>query len=306
MSLEEAAVQAHAKPRRELWDRSLRARRPAINDDGFDMPGFVGHYYMWPEEYTLLAKYVALTRGDYLEIGSMCGIIGISLARSHPKRNFVCVDNFSAGHATIGGNRDAFLENLSKHELRNVSLVEGDSLKVVPNLNQNFDVVFIDANHAYEHVLGDALNSWPLLAPGGFMAFHDYGCVEQTTQAVQDFLLQTGARLVEVVTCLAIACKPTQENSDRLSESQTEVEESQELRSQILAMRTTIEAQQQQIVTLEQENHSLDILRQAVENSAGWRLLNSWRYVRGRLAPPESLRRKLYDWAISPLRNHRR
>ncbi len=93
------------------------------------------------------------------------------------------------------------MQNLREHDLRNVFLVEGDSLKVVPKLSRTFDSVLIDGNHAYEHVLGDALNSWRLMAPGSFLAFHDYDCVEQTTRAVDDFLLQTGVRLVEVASC---------------------------------------------------------------------------------------------------------
>jgi hypothetical protein len=77
-----------------------------------------------------------------------------------------------------------------------VTLIEEDSRTAVPKLEHRFDITLIDANHAYEYVLADALNSWPLLATGGFMAFHDYGCVEETTRAVEDFLSQTGARLV--------------------------------------------------------------------------------------------------------------
>jgi hypothetical protein len=77
------------------------------------------------------------------------------------------------------------------------------------------------------------------------------------------------------------------------------------LRSQVLAMRTTIEIQQRQIIALTQEKQERDILWQTVENSAGWRVLNACRQVRGRLAPPGSLRRKVYDGIVSPLRGRR-
>ena len=63
--------------------------------DGFSMPGFHGRYFMWPEEYWLLSKYVDLTDGAYLEIGSMCGIIAMSFAERYPHRRFVCIDKFS-------------------------------------------------------------------------------------------------------------------------------------------------------------------------------------------------------------------
>ena len=130
---------SHAK-----WNRGRRLPRPAITE-GFVMPGFAGRYYMWPEEYWLLSKYVDLTRGDYLEIGSMCGIIAGGFAKKYPQRRFVCVDFFEAGHATIAGDKDIFLRNVREHNLTNVTLLEGDSAKVVPTLKQGFDIAFIDA-----------------------------------------------------------------------------------------------------------------------------------------------------------------
>jgi precorrin-6B methylase 2 len=135
------------------------------------MPGFAGRYYMWPEEYGLLAKYVDLTEGDYLEIGSMCGIIAMSFAEKHPSRSFVCVDNFSEGQDTIAGEKQVFLQNLREHNLQNVALVEGDSLEVVPKLNRTFDLAFVDGNHAYEYVLNDALNSYRLGQAGWLSRF---------------------------------------------------------------------------------------------------------------------------------------
>jgi FkbM family methyltransferase len=278
------------KARRELWDRNLRARRPAITDDGFDMPGFAGHYYMWPEEYSLLSKYVDLTHGDYLEIGSMCGIIAMSFATRYPQRSFYCIDAFCPGHATIGGNKQAFLENLRSHNLNNVNLIEEDSRTAVPKIGHRFEIALIDANHAYEYVLADALNAWPLLAPGGFMAFHDYGCVEETTSAVEDFLSQTGARLVEIASGLAVVCKPSQ-----LAAKEEQPDETTELRSQIAAL-------ERQCSTSNQEKNELEILLKAIQGSAGWRLLNSWRRVRDRILPPATFRRKVYDSAIGTLR----
>lgn len=281
-----AAARAQAqKGERELWDRSLRARRPAITDEGFDMPGFVGHYYMWPEEYGLLAKYVDLTQGDYLEIGTMCGIIAMSFAVRYPQRNFYCVDAFCPGHATIAGNKQAFLQNLRDHDLKNVTLIEEDSRTAVPKIAHRFDIVVIDANHAYEYVLADALNSWPLLAPGGVMVFHDYGCVEETTRAVEDFLSQTGARLVEAASCLAVVCGPAQRTSTGEGGA----------RDESAAFGEPTEALQQEFARLTHEKRELEVLWDGVQNSAGWRMLNKWRAMRDRLVPPGTFRRKVYD-----------
>jgi hypothetical protein len=246
---------------------------------------------MWPEEYSLLSKYVQLTRGDYLEIGSMCGIIAMSFAVRYPQRNFYCVDAFCPGHATIGGNKRAFLQNLHEHNLENVTLIEEDSRTAVPKIEHHFDIALIDANHAYEYVLADALNSWPLLAPGGFMAFHDYGCVEETTRAVEDFLSQTGARLVEAASGLAVVCKPLQSETKEVQR-----DEMTELREQIVEL-------ERQCASLNHEKSEREAILQAIQRSAGWRLLNSWRRFRDRVAPATSFRRKVYDSTIGTLRD---
>ena len=107
------------------------------------------------------------------------------------------------------------MKNLREHDLNNVTLIEGDSLKVVPALSQTFDIVFIDGNHAYEYVLADALNSWRLLAPDGFCVFHDYHCVEETTRAVGDFSARTGARLVEMASSLVVTRKSIKADDQR-------------------------------------------------------------------------------------------
>jgi hypothetical protein len=45
----------------------------------------------------------------------------------------------------------------------------------------------------------------------------------------------------------------------------------------------------------------LELAWVAVQNSAGWRMLNLWRKMRGRLAPDGSLRGRLYHSLIRPL-----
>jgi len=56
---------------------------------------------------------------------------------------------------------------------------------------------------------------------------------------------------------------------------------------------------------LSQEKRELETVWETVQGSAGWRLLNRWRRVREQLAPPESLRRRLYDSVIGTLRKRK-
>src|SRR5256885_11874330 len=100
------------------------------------------------------------------------------IAERYPHRQIVCVYKFSAGSATAAGEKEMFTKNLEEHGFTNVSLIEGDSLEVVPMLSESFDLILVDANHAYDYVLGDALNSWRLLSPGGLSAIPDFRYLE--------------------------------------------------------------------------------------------------------------------------------
>jgi precorrin-6B methylase 2 len=280
---------AMSTPNPPWWANGSRVRRPAITE-GFVMPTFAGKYWIWPEEYALLAKYVDLTQGKYLEIGSMCGIIAMSLAEKYPARQFTCVDAFVSGHGTIAGEKATFLQNLREHNLKNVELIEGDSLEVVPTLSGPFDVIFIDGNHSYEYVLGDALNCWGLLAPNGFIVFHDYGCVEETTQAVTRFLNDTGAQAVEKVSSVAVVCKSVEASA------------SDSRKDEIELLSRLLEVSEQERRKLIEEKSRLESVWQTVESSAGWRVLNSWRRAREKLCPLGSHRRKLYEALLSSLR----
>jgi precorrin-6B methylase 2 len=310
-----------------MSNSDLELRRLEITD-GFAMPGFKGRYFMWPEEYWLLSKYLDLTRGDYLEIGSMCGIIAMSFAEKYPHRQFVCVDKFCSGHGTIAGEKEIFLQNLHEHNLSNVTLFEGDSLAVVPTLAPSFEMIFIDANHAYDYVLGDAINSWRVLLPGGFVAFHDYEYVEETTRAVQDFLKQTGARFLESSSSLAVVQKQgspiraglynyqrnqksellTQKHEllaqkhellierDRLLQQNAALKQlTDKLQDDIDWLLTSTKTQEEVSARITAEKREVEALLGAVQNSASWRLLNKWRKLRNWLAPENSLHRRLYD-----------
>jgi len=309
----------------------LEVRRLEITD-GFVMRGFKGRYFMWPEEYWLLSKYLDMTRGDYLEIGSMCGIIVMSFAERYPDRQFVCVDKFCDGHATIGGERETFLQNLNDHKLKNVTLLEGDSLEIVPKISQKFEIVFVDANHAYDYVLGDANNAWRLVLPGGFIAFHDYGYVDETTLAVTEFLRRTGERFVESASSLAIVQKQAAplraglhdymrsqhqqmitelrdeyasvgrekanlqaEKANLQAEKANLQAEKAKLQTDIDWLLSSIKTHEDRFAELAAEKQYLETVLTQIHGSVSWHLVNKWRKLRNSLAPETSWHRKLYD-----------
>ena len=59
-----------------------------------------------------------------------------------------------------------------------------------------------------------------------------------------------------------------------------------------------------QLATVREEKKEMEDRWQAVEASAGWRLLNRWRRVRDRLAPDSSWRRRLYDSLLDTFRGN--
>jgi predicted O-methyltransferase YrrM len=149
--------------------------------------GYQGTYWITPAERLFLHRLLAAVPGDYLEIGSFDGIVATELAVTFPDRQVHCVDWFQGGHATEGGHREVFAANVAAHGAGNLRIFEGDSRRVVPGLTPGYGLIFVDGDHAYATVRADLENAWAKLDPGGLLAFHDYGAVDDVTRAADDF-----------------------------------------------------------------------------------------------------------------------
>lgn len=55
-----------------------------------------------------------------------------------------------------------------------VTILRMSSLEALSHTPDQFDLVFIDANHEYDHVKQDILSWLPKVRPGGILAGHDY------------------------------------------------------------------------------------------------------------------------------------
>ena len=53
------------------------------------------------------------------------------------------------------------------------TVLHGDSTVICDEIDQQFDVVFIDGNHSYEYVKKDLENYYPKVKDGGIVALHD-------------------------------------------------------------------------------------------------------------------------------------
>lgn len=81
---------------------------------------------------------------------------------------------------------ERFKNNLYKH-LHKIEIITGFSGIELPKLTQMFDLIYIDGDHSSTAVLEDALFSFRLLKPGGYIVFDDYlwGTVDRGVNSIE-------------------------------------------------------------------------------------------------------------------------
>lgn len=132
------------------------------------------HGFLHPSELESLAKLA--TNRRVLEVGAFRGLSAWGMAIT--ARSVVSVDTFSANSA--GQQQMPELTTLDDYtravsRFSNVRWHIGTSEDCARRLNEEFDMIFLDAMHTYEDVKADIERWWPSLVDGGVMAFHDYG-----------------------------------------------------------------------------------------------------------------------------------
>lgn len=150
---------------------------------------------------------------DVLEIGSYCGRSTICLAQTAASVH--AVDPFD-GRATSEpqATLEKLLGSLSRYGvLGKVTTYPAPSADVVPCIDRQFDLVFIDGDHRRASVLQDARMATEKLKPGGLLVFHDYrkfdgemddGHFDPGVTAAVNELLGDGAELLERVGSVAV------------------------------------------------------------------------------------------------------
>jgi hypothetical protein len=113
-----------------------------------------------------------------LEIGTMGGDYAKELIDRANPASIDLVDTFCASdwHGMSRFTPQTHLEYINKkfEEYRIVTAHKGDSTKILPTLNKQFDYIYIDANHDYYHAKADLLNSVNLISRGGIIGLNDY------------------------------------------------------------------------------------------------------------------------------------
>jgi hypothetical protein len=116
-----------------------------------------------------------------LEIGSFEGrsaIWFLDNVLTHPSSSITCIDVWSYVGDPLFGDRDekTFDGNIAAHpQGQKVVKLKGFSEDMLPGLKKEYyDFVYIDGSHRSRDALVDAVFSWRLLKPGGYMIFDDY------------------------------------------------------------------------------------------------------------------------------------
>ena len=116
---------------------------------------------------------------SYLEIGSYEGQSAKWVLETFPESRVTCIDTWDGGGESTADENYVDIEarfktNMSPYGER-IKAIKGFSFNVLKAIDETFDVIYIDGSHLSQHVLEDAVLSFPLLNPGGLIIFDDYG-----------------------------------------------------------------------------------------------------------------------------------
>lgn len=117
--------------------------------------------------------------GDFVEIGAFLGGGVYQLARLAPRRRVLAVD--------LGEGDQRELFDAVTAGLANVEVVAGDPAGAeLPT--ERIAFAHVDGNHSAAYVRSDFERLWPLVVPGGVVAFDDYGHDLETVTRTVDRL----------------------------------------------------------------------------------------------------------------------
>lgn len=146
---------------------------------------------------------------SYLEIGAFEGNSFFLVLHNLKPKYAVAVDPWIDTQYEIVSD----LSEVEKNFDYNLNEKKGSFVKIKKNSSEffannkkNFDVIYIDGSHLYEHVLQDGLNAWKILNINGFLIFDDFffnydgDYINSVGAAVNEFLLKIEKKYQIVLT----------------------------------------------------------------------------------------------------------
>lgn len=127
--------------------------------------------------YRFLAGHCAANYPErYLEIGTReGGSLAVVLENAPTLRRVVCADTWGGEWGGSGRGSHDHIDKLLALRLYagSAEYLDGDSKATIPTLRETFDLVLVDGDHSEEGGRADLENTWPLVAAGGCLVFHD-------------------------------------------------------------------------------------------------------------------------------------
>jgi len=111
---------------------------------------------------------------DYIEIGTFTGNSAEAVLSTCKIRRAVLIDNFSLAWQGHTQSKEMVEARLAKYEGL-FEVIKGDGRQIVPNLEETFDIGFVDGDHEEDSCRIDMTNMLPLLRENGVMFIHDVG-----------------------------------------------------------------------------------------------------------------------------------
>jgi hypothetical protein len=152
--------------------------------------GFQGNVYRLSNHWTAIIP-ITIEKWNILEIGCYHGANVCSLMKTyaqHPETQIHCLDpwNDYEGYDEYQHlqptNYSTFLRNITKldpKDLNKIYIHRGLSHDLVPTFrNEEYDLIYIDGNHALKYVLEDAVECFRKTKKQGWMVFDDLQCTE--------------------------------------------------------------------------------------------------------------------------------
>jgi hypothetical protein len=118
------------------------------------------------------------------EIGVLQGRFSIKLCTYNPNLHLLCIDPYAyyedytdqTGRAMKDGSEFYYQSALQNLHGYNCEIIREFSLEAVKKIPDNYlDFVFIDGNHAFDHVVNDLTQWSKKVKIGGIISGHDYG-----------------------------------------------------------------------------------------------------------------------------------
>ena len=114
-----------------------------------------------------------------LEIGSYEGRSAIFFLKTFPFSKISCIDTWRGSDEHSNYNFNIIEQNFDKNTFfyqknKRLKKIKDTSNNFFKKNSENFDLIYVDGDHASEQVSLDIINSWKILNKGGFLILDDY------------------------------------------------------------------------------------------------------------------------------------